>query len=94
MAVELGEGRLVLRVDQPQDGVDDALGVEQSHGLPTILAEARARRRLAAGAGERLNPAFACRRWAGAKQIGDLPGGQAGARHPALPPSRSIRPFA
>ena len=31
-AVKLGESRLVLRVDQPQNVVNDALGVEQTHG--------------------------------------------------------------
>jgi hypothetical protein len=36
---------------------------------------------------------LARRRGAWAKQIGDLLGGQAGARHPALASSRSTRPF-
>ena len=43
---------------------------------------------------ERFDSALALRRWARREQIGDLLGGQAGARHPALASSRSIRPFA
>ena len=68
------------------------LGVDQSHGLHPILAEARARRRFAAR--ERFDPSFAPQDRTGIEQIGDLLGGQAGARHPTLASSRSIRPFA
>jgi hypothetical protein len=70
------------------------LGVDQSHGLHPILAEARARCRFTTAAGEGLDPAFALRRWAGAEKIRDLLGRQAGARHPTPAASRSIRPFA
>jgi hypothetical protein len=61
---------------------------------PWFSAEARARRRFTTAAGERLDPAFALRRWAGAEKIRDLLGRQAGARHPTPAASRSIRPFA
>jgi hypothetical protein len=58
----------------------------RAHSSPYISStEARA--------GERLDPTFPWRRRTGAKQIGDLLGHQAGARHPAPSPSRSILPF-
>jgi hypothetical protein len=62
--------------------------------LPLSPAPIRRLSSTEARAGERLDPAFAWRRWAGREQIGDLLGRQAGARHPALASSRSIRPFA